>query len=312
MKPTMVMMCGLPASGKSTYAKELSEKINAVVLSSDTLRLEMFGDETDQNHNQQVFQELHKRIKECLRSNNNAIMDCTNISSKRRRAFLNELKKIDCIKNCVIMATPYKQCLENNKSRERKIPEWVIEKMYRKWQTPHTFEGFDKIDIEYWDDKHFVEETDIVDSLLDFDQQNPHHSLTLGEHLLKTWQTCRLNDFNLIDSLDILSACLMHDCGKPFVKAFTNAKGEPTNIAHYYGHEHVSAYESLFIQQGVLKEGWDYIIPNIVNVSALVAWHMQPYYYENNTKLENKYRKIWGEQFYNKLMVLHEADKNAH
>ena len=312
MKPTMVMMCGLSASGKSTYAKELSEKIDAVVLSSDTLRLEMFGDETDQNHNQQVFQELHTRVKKHLRAGRNVIYDATNISSKRRRAFLNEPKKIDCIKNCVIMATPYEQCLKNNRNRARQVPEWVIEKMYRKWQTPHTFEGFDKIDIEYWDDKHFVEETDIVDSLLDFDQQNPHHSLTLGEHLLKTWQTCRLNDFNLIDSLDILSACLMHDCGKPFVKTFTNAKGEPTNIAHYYGHEHVSAYESLFIQQGVLKEGWDYIIPNIVNVSALVTWHMQPYYYENNTKLENKYRKIWGEQFYNKLMVLHEADKNAH
>ena len=312
MKSTMVMMCGLSASGKSIYAKELSEKIDAVVLSSDTLRLEMFGDETDQNHNQQVFQELHTRVKKHLHAGRNVIYDATNISSKRRRAFLNELKKIDCIKNCVIMATPYEQCLKNNRNRARQVPEWVIERMYRKWQTPHWFEGFDKIDIEYWDDKHFVEETDVVNSLLDFDQQNPHHSLTLGEHLNKTWQMCRINDFNLIDSLDILSACLMHDCGKPFVKTFTNAKGEPTNIAHYYGHEHVSAYESLFIQQGVLKEGWDYIIPNIVNVSALVTWHMQLYYYENNTKLENKYQKIWGEQFYNKLMVLHEADKNAH
>jgi len=311
---TITMLCGLPASGKSTYAKKLAKDMNAIIISSDALRLEMFGDETDQNYNQQVFQELHKRAKKHLRAGRNIIYDSTNISSKRRRGFLNELKNIDCRKECIIIATPYEQCLENNRNRERKVPEWVIEKMYRKWQTPHTFEGFDKVDIKYWDNEHFVEETDIVNSLLDFDQQNPHHSLTLGEHLLKTWQTCHLNDFNLIDSLDILSACLVHDCGKPFVKTFTNVKGEATNIAHYYDHEHVSAYESLFIQQGVLKEGWDYIAPNIVNVSALVTWHMQPYYWEkdNNEKLRNKYKKIWGEELYRSIMALHEADKAAH
>ena len=312
MKPTITMLVGLAASGKSTYAQKIANDTDAIILSSDAIRWELFGDETDQNHNQQVFQELYKRAKEHLRSGKNVIYDSTNISSKRRRGFLEELKKIDCFKECIIIATPYEQCLENNRNRERKVPEWVIERMYRKWQTPHWFEGWDNIDIEYWDDEHFIEEADIVNSLLDFDQQNPHHSLTLGEHLLKTWQTCHLNNFNLIDSLDILSACLVHDCGKPFVKTFTNSKGEATNIAHYYDHEHVSAYESLFIQQGVLKEGWNHIAPNIVNVSALVTWHMQPYYYSDNLKLENKYRKIWGKEFYNKVMALHEADKNAH
>lgn len=314
MQPTITMMVGLAASGKSTYAKKLANDTDAIILSSDAIRWELFGDETDQEHNQQVFQELHKRAKQWLKSGRSMVYDSTNINSKRRRAFLNELKKIDCTKECIIMATPYEQCLENNRNRERKVPEWVIERMYRKWQTPHTFEGFNKVDIKYWDDEHFVEETDIVNSLLDFDQQNPHHSLTLGEHLLKTWQTCHLNDFNLIDSLDVLSACLVHDCGKPFVKTFTNAKGEATNIAHYYDHEHVSAYESLFIQQGVLKEGWDYIAPNIVNVSALVTWHMQPYFfgYNNNEKLRNKYKRIWDEKFYSQIMCLHEADKMAH
>lgn len=298
-KPTMFMMVGLPASGKSTYAIQLAEKISAMVFSSDDLRREMFGDVENQDNNQKLFQELHKRIKDCLKSGNNAIYDATNISSKRRRSFLNELKSIDCRKQCIIMVTPYEQCLENNKNRDRVVPEWVIKNMYMKWQTPHQFEGFDVVSIKYWDNKHFVFPFEIANSLIDFDQQNYHHSLTLGEHLYKTHELCKCSNFN------VLSACLMHDCGKPFTKTFESYKGELSDTAHYYGHEHISAYESLFIlPQGI----------NPIEVSALVTWHMQPYFWErdNNEKLHNKYKKIWGEEFYNELVTLHEADKAAH
>ena len=299
-KPTLVMMVGLVGSGKSTYAEQLAEEMPAIVFSSDALREEMFDDVDNQENNQKLFQELHKRIRECLKSGENAIYDATNISSKRRRGFINELKNIDCRKECVIMATPYEQCLESNGNRDRVVPEWVIERMYRKWQTPHWFEGFNNVSVRYWDNKHFVNPIDVANSLIDFDQQNPHHSLTLGEHLHKTHELCKSNNFN------ILSACLMHDCGKPFTQTFESYNGEPSNTAHYYGHEHVSAYESLFVYPlGVV---------NPIQISALVTWHMQPYYFErdDNVKLRDKYKKIWGKEFYRCIMALHEADKTAH
>lgn len=298
--PTMTMMVGLVASGKSTYAEKLAKETDAIVLSSDDIRWELFGDETDQKHNQKVFQELHKRAKEYLHNGRNVILDSTNISSKRRRAFLNELKKIDCVKNCIIMATPYEQCLKNNRNRARQVHEWVIERMYRKWQTPAMFEGWDDICIEYWDDEHFVYPEDVASSLLDFDQCNPHHTLTLGEHL---WKTFRLCDG---ESIYMLNACLMHDCGKSFTQTFKNAKGEQSEIAHYYNHEHVSAYEALFVFDGYINE--------TILASALITWHMQPYFWEkdNNEKLHNKYKKIWGEWFYDRVMILHKADMAAH
>ena len=81
MQPTMTMMVGLAASGKSTYAKKLANDTDAIILSSDAIRWELFGDETDQEHNQQVFQELHERAKECLCDGRNVIYDATNISS---------------------------------------------------------------------------------------------------------------------------------------------------------------------------------------------------------------------------------------
>lgn len=86
--PTFVMMVGLPASGKSTYAKELAEEMKAVICSSDAIRKELYDDENSQNNNEEVFKLLHSRIKECLREGKNVIYDATNINSKRRRAFL--------------------------------------------------------------------------------------------------------------------------------------------------------------------------------------------------------------------------------
>lgn len=293
------MIAGLVGSGKSTYAERLAKEVSATIFSSDKLREEMFGDVENQDNNQKLFQELHKRIKKCLNDGGNAIYDATNISSKRRRAFLNELKNIDCCKKCVIMATPYEQCLENNRNRNRVVPELVIKKMYMKWQTPHWFEGFNDVSVTYWDNAHFVLPDVVASSLLEFDQDNPHHSLTLGEHLYQTEFLCKN------PKRTVHAACLMHDCGKPFTKTYRSYNGDAGDVAHYYDHQCVSAYESLFIFP---------VAVNPIQASALVAWHMQPYFWErnNNEKLHNKYKKIWGKEFYNELMALHEADKAAH
>ena len=46
-KPTFLMLIGLPASGKSYKAQELSKEYNATIYGSDALREEMFGDVND-------------------------------------------------------------------------------------------------------------------------------------------------------------------------------------------------------------------------------------------------------------------------
>jgi predicted kinase len=293
-------MVGLPASGKSTYANELAQQYNAEIFSSDKLREEMFGDINDQEHNAEVFQEMHKRIKNCLESGNSAVMDSTNISSKRRRAFVQELNNIKCEKHCVIMATPYEQCLENNKNRDRLVPSDVIDNMYRRWNTPAYFEGWDNIQVKYWDDSENSEHILIsVYCHINDNQNNPHHTMTLGSHCLAAG-----NSFENDTLLNF--AGLLHDIGKPYVKSFTNSKGETTEIAHYYGHENIAAYEALFFDY--------YGNANALDVSLLVNLHMQPYHWErdNNIKLRDKYKKLWGEELFDLVMKLHEADKAAH
>ena len=297
-KPVLVVTTGLPASGKSVLSLKLAEEYNATVFSSDALRKELFGDENNQDNNSKLFNELHKRIKECLTSGNNVIYDATNISSKRRRAFLQELNKIDCHKKCVIVATPYEQCQENNHKRDKKVPRHVIEKMYRHWNTPHYFEGWDEIEIQYWKDIEFKLSYEWVLNHWKYKQNNQHHTLSLGEHCYKTAMKC--------NNYYVFNAGLIHDCGKPFTKQFKDSKGKRTKYAHYYGHENVGAYDALFFC-------------NITNedtllISTLVNLHIKPYEWErdNNEKLHNKYKKLWGEELYNMVMELHEADKEAH
>lgn len=306
-KPIFTMIVGIAGSGKSTYAKKLSEEIGATIFSSDELRKEMFDNVGDREHNNEVFIELRKRIKECLKSGKNAIMDSTNLSSKRRRSFVQELNKIDCEKRCIIMATPYEQCLENNKNRDREIPEHEIEKMYRRFNTPYWFEGWDDISIEWWEESHDSKYIPLfMYDYAKYSQDNPHHTMTLAIHCYEVGRMLR-SDNSITDRYWVsvlMNAGFLHDCGKPFTKAFVNSKGEKTDIAHYYSHEHVGAYDSLF---------FDCLVKPL-DVSILIDLHMQPYHWErdNNEKLHNKYKRLWGETLYNYVMKLHEADKTAH
>lgn len=59
----LFMMIGLPASGKSTIAKEISKSEDAIIVSSDDIRKE-FGNINDQSQNVKVFEEAEKRLKQ--------------------------------------------------------------------------------------------------------------------------------------------------------------------------------------------------------------------------------------------------------
>lgn len=294
--PEFTMMCGLPGSGKSVEAALLAKEHNATVFSSDALRDEMFGDVNHQDDNPELFTELHRRIKECLKSGKNAIMDATNISYKTRMAFLQELKNIPCIKVCVLMATPYEECLKRNKKRARKVPENVIKRMYMNFNIPYVYEGWDAIRLEYGEFiDHLKDPIDFYNKYKNYNQHNSHHTSTLGEHCFKV-------SSNVGYDMRLVYAGLLHDCGKPFAATYQNKKGETTDECHYYNHNNCGAYDSLFYQYNGIHP---------LNVAILVHWHMQPYF-NKEERTKNKYRKLWGEQLYQDIMKLHEADKNAH
>lgn len=300
------MMIGLPASGKSEQAKKLAEEYNAEIFSSDELRVEMFGDVNHQEDNNALFNELHKRIRECLAFGKSAIYDACNINYKRRMEFLKSLNKISCEKIAVIMATPYEVCLERNVQRERKVPEHVIKRMYMNWNTPYLYEGWDDIQIVYSEGAENYKgwDREWIESVKNFNQDNSHHTLSLGDHC---WKAVKYIDSNTTcchtTSTELRHAAMLHDEGKMFAKGFYDANGNPSEEAHYYSHEYCGAYNSLFYEMAC----------NHLYVAQLIQWHMRPYLaWRQSEKAMQKDRNLLGETLFNDICLLHAADIYAH
>lgn len=302
-KPVLYMFVGLPGSGKSYYTRKLMKKTGASVHSSDNIRKELYGDERIQGDGNAVFNTLHSRVKEDLREGKSTIYDACNISYKRRMAFLQELNNIPCKKVCIFIATPFEKCLENNAKRERHVPIEVIKNMLKHFDTPSYFEGWNEIKICYPKRAYrsfYGTPSAFVERYIDYSQDNPHHDYSLGNH-------CKSTGYRFLRKNILHTVGLIHDCGKPRCKTYINTKGEKTEIAHYYSHENVGAYDSFFFDTGYSEE-------ERRDISELIRWHMTPYFWEkkDDKKMRKKYFNLWGEDLYEKIMLLHSADKDAH
>ena len=308
--PLFTMMVGLPYSGKSTYAKQLAEEINAEIHSSDAIRAEILGDEQDQTNNDRVFQVLHGRVTKDLSDGKNVIYDATNLNYKRRMNTLRLLKGITCKKRCILMATPFETCVERSKDRKRVVPYDTIERMYKSIWIPDYYEGWDEISIVYPNGFQVKSAAELMDGLRKIPHDNPHHTLSIGDHCIATQRKvwAAYNDMIPEYARDLEVAALLHDIGKPFTKAFVDSKGNPTQIAHYYDHHHVSAYMALF-----------YIPENMnrIYIASLIQWHMRPYEIERcssekQVNLLQRFSSLVGASLFHDVMKLHMADVEAH
>ena len=97
-----ILFCGLSGSGKSSYINKYAEGLhkeeyNVLVVSSDEIREEVYGDINDQTHNSEVFQRIHKTIQQWAtrdyNENDVLIVDATNLTRKHRMAMLNIVKQ---------------------------------------------------------------------------------------------------------------------------------------------------------------------------------------------------------------------------
>ena len=297
------MMIGIPGSGKSQEAEIIAKEHNAVIHASDRLREELFRDVNHMGDNGFLFNELHKRIQRDLKAGKNVIYDATNINSKKRISFLKSLKDIPCEKIAILIVTPYEQCLKNNAERERSIPESVIEKMYKNFQIPYYYEGFDIVQIVLWQEANVYAPYIVVERYKNYNQDNEHHQLTLGQHLITAFNymlsksLCGENE-DIPDELTL--ATLLHDIGKPFCKEFK----EGDKNAHYYNHMNVGAYDSFFYTSSIEC--------NTLLIAWLINWHMEPFFWKKDEKLKENRLKLWGKDLFEMIEKLHEADLYAH
>lgn len=308
-KPMFIMMCGLPGSGKSSNAKALSKIYNATICSSDAIREEVTGSVSNQDKDPEVFKILHDRIKENLSRGISVIYDACNISYKKRMAFLNEIKKYDCMKVCYFVYTPYEKVLMNNKNRENVVPEYAIKRMYKNMYVPQYFEGWDLVVMNREQATIKKGLTELFygdDGMCKIEHDNPHHTLSIGDHCIACYLNILTeNSGNM--NFNLATAALLHDIGKPFTKGYKDSKGNESDHAHYYQHHLVSAYDAI---EYLLDRNY----MDILDIVAMITYHMHPYFWEkeNNEKMKKKYRQLWGEKMFENIMKLHVADMKAH
>ena len=307
-KNKFYMLIGLPGSGKSSVAKkmldEADENIKPVWLNSDCIRKELFGAESIQKDSHKVFELMRIRTLDALNSGKDVIYDACNISSKHRRAFLQNLKKLNCKKICIVVGTPYATCLERNARRSRVVPNEVIERMYKTWMTPAFFEGWDDMEIYFTDEAKgaFGDVYEFVMRYQDYGQMNLFHEETLGIHLLNTWKNIASRGY--AHGSNIAFAALLHDCGKPFTKE-VHATDCGVGMAHYYRHNCTGAYDALFFDyQGKTDR-------DILEISLMINLHMAPFSWKSTGGLNDKLLGLWGQELYNAILLIHDADQKA-
>ena len=88
----LIIMCGIPASGKSTVAK----LFNSNIVSTDSIREELYGDESIQGNGVEVFRLAYSRIRNYLSLGENVVFDATNIRKRDRKTVIDIGKEYNC------------------------------------------------------------------------------------------------------------------------------------------------------------------------------------------------------------------------
>ena len=146
----LILMCGVPASGKSTIAKKLSICLNNTpIVSMDDIREILFDTRKCQKQGDLVYKLAVNRIIRLFRDTDIVIFDATNRTAKARKQVIQDIQdSVDCDVYCVFLNTPLDIALDRNLNRDESIqvPPAVIRRMYETLQLPTNEEySYEKI-----------------------------------------------------------------------------------------------------------------------------------------------------------------------
>jgi predicted kinase len=138
----IVLLVGLPGSGKSTWAKRNS----LPALSSDWLRHVLADDITDQSIHVRVFTALRYLLRQRLAIGRPVTcVDATNLTPTERRPYMDIARIFGCEIEAVFFDVPLEVCQERNRRRNRVVPEEALERMSQRLVPPQAGEGFSRV-----------------------------------------------------------------------------------------------------------------------------------------------------------------------
>jgi predicted kinase len=127
----VLLLRGLPASGKSTYAKELvSKDHNWVRVNKDDLRAMMNGGVFSRKLEEQIVITERELVENALKIGKNVVVDDTNFNLAHERYFSQLARYYKAEFEVKFFDTPLEECIKRDNKRPNGVGEAVIYKMY--------------------------------------------------------------------------------------------------------------------------------------------------------------------------------------
>lgn len=130
MKPEMVMMVGLPCSGKSTYA--IRHYVNYPIISAD-IHIEAYAKREGMTYNEafpimkkEATRKFNEQLNELLSGRNGFVVDRINVSAKGRKELLDKARAAGFTVTVVYVTASDKRYEQNVKSRPEKVVEGTV------------------------------------------------------------------------------------------------------------------------------------------------------------------------------------------
>src|SRR4051794_15179667 len=125
----LTVTMGIPASGKSTAALPYG----AFMVNPDAIREEIAGDASNQDRNDEVFVEAHRRVMQGLQGGFDMVFDATNVRASSRARLLEIARDAEAETELIVFDVPLDEAKRRNAQRERVVPEHVLDRMYRQF-----------------------------------------------------------------------------------------------------------------------------------------------------------------------------------
>jgi predicted kinase len=148
----IVLVCGLPGSGKSHFARTHfmssgRKRVNRKEIRRFLFEMTAFGQKWSEAEfdSQDEFLVKHverKIVEHLLQSKQKVLIDNTHISLESRKTFVTIAHQAGKSIGAIFLDTPVSRCLERNRSREDALPERVIASLAAEKEVPDLSEGF--------------------------------------------------------------------------------------------------------------------------------------------------------------------------
>ncbi|MFW5701015.1 MAG: AAA family ATPase [Cyclobacteriaceae bacterium] len=151
----ILIVFGLPATGKTYLSEKAAEEFDAVHLNTDIIRKKLnFQGQYDEHSKQIVYDEVLKEMVYHTQNNQNVIVDGTFQKEKHRKQYMQKAQEIK--QNLFFVELRAKEeTIKNRMKSDRKHSEADFD-VYQ--NIKRTFESMDKPHLILWTDDHPVSE----------------------------------------------------------------------------------------------------------------------------------------------------------